>query len=183
MEVSEMIESVFAGSRYVALSRRRFVAALAAIGALSVAGFGSNQAAAQTADATAEATPAPFDKLNLNTATEEEFKTIPGVGDRMVREFMEYRPYQSIEEFRREIGKYVDDDQVAEYEKRVYVPIDRNEADAETLKQIPGVDDEVATTLIDGRPYQTNDDFLAALRKMVPSNDFANAPNYLDQES
>ena len=35
----------------------------------------------------------------------------------MVREFLEYRPYQSMEQFRREIGKYVDDDEVSRYER------------------------------------------------------------------
>lgn len=54
-----------------------------------------------------------FVPMNLNEATEEDFHTIPGVGDRMVGEFLEYRPYASMEQFRREIGKYVDDAEVA----------------------------------------------------------------------
>ena len=53
------------------------------------------------------------DRVNLNTGTQAEFGEIPGVGNRMVREFMEYRPYVSIRQFRREIGKYVSDEQVA----------------------------------------------------------------------
>ena len=48
---------------------------------------------------------------------------------------MEYRPYVSIRHFRREIGKYVSDEQVAAYEQYVYVPVDPNSADAETLMQ------------------------------------------------
>jgi len=47
-------------------------------------------------------------KLNINTATGEAFRTIPDVGDRMVHEFEEYRPYVSVQQFRKEIGKYVD---------------------------------------------------------------------------
>jgi hypothetical protein len=35
----------------------------------------------------------------------------------MVHEFEEYRPYQSMEQFRREIGKYVDADEVARLER------------------------------------------------------------------
>jgi len=35
-------------------------------------------------------------KLNLNRAPREQFQTIPNVGNRMVREFNEYRPYASI---------------------------------------------------------------------------------------
>lgn len=50
--------------------------------------------------------------LDLNTATREEVLLIPGVGDRMAGEFEEYRPYEAMAEFRREIGKYVDDAEV-----------------------------------------------------------------------
>jgi radical SAM superfamily enzyme with C-terminal helix-hairpin-helix motif len=60
-----------------------------------------------------------FVPMNLNTATEADFKTIPGMTNRMVHEFMEYRPYTSIEQFRREIGKYVDAKEVARLESYV----------------------------------------------------------------
>ena len=50
--------------------------------------------------------------IDLNTATEQEILLIPGVGPRMRREFEEYRPYTSMEQFRREMGKYVDDAEV-----------------------------------------------------------------------
>src|SRR5215510_881236 len=80
-------------------------------------------------------------KLNLNTVTGDELlATIPGFPNRMVREFQEYRPYVSIQQFRREIGKYVGDSQVAEYENYVFVPISINDSDSETLRQIPGLD-------------------------------------------
>ena len=61
-------------------------------------------------------------KLNLNTATGDEFKAaVPGLGDRMVHEFEEYRPYRNIEQFRREIGKYVDQAEVARLERYVTI--------------------------------------------------------------
>ena len=60
--------------------------------------------------------------INLNTATKEEIELIPGVGPRMRHEFEEYRPYTSIEQFRREIGKYVDKAEVARLERFVMVP-------------------------------------------------------------
>lgn len=59
--------------------------------------------------------------IDLNTASSEEILLIPGVGERMLHEFEEYRPYRSIEEFRREIGKYVDDEEVARLERYVEV--------------------------------------------------------------
>ena len=121
-------------------------------------------------------------KLNLNTVTGDELlNTIPGFGDRMVREFQEYRPYISIQQFRREIGKYVDDAQVADYEQYVYVPVDVNESDAETLKQLPGVDDAIAEELMAARPYDSNDAFLSKLAELVSPEDAAAASGYLAQ--
>src|SRR4029434_7495594 len=67
-----------------------------------------------------------FLQLNLNTATREEIMLIPGMGNRMVREFLEYRPYTALTQFRKEIGKYVDDKEVARLEQYVFVPINVN---------------------------------------------------------
>jgi radical SAM superfamily enzyme with C-terminal helix-hairpin-helix motif len=157
----------------------------------------SDQASAPVADTTSapEATPATdataatestpattasVTKLNLNTVTEDQLlSTIPNFSNRMVREFMEYRPYISIQQFRKEIGKYVDEAQVTAYEQYVYVPISVNESDAATIQQIAGVDASVADQLIAARPYATNDDFLAKLASLAPSADRAQAASYL----
>lgn len=48
-----------------------------------------------------------FIPINLNTATDDDILSIPGAGQRMVREFKEYRPWKSKEQFDKEIGKYV----------------------------------------------------------------------------
>src|SRR5687768_10924760 len=84
--------------------------------------------AAATTPATSTAATA---KLNVNTASGEQLTAaIPGLGNRMLHEFEEYRPYKSIQQFRKEIGKYVDQAKVAEYEKYIFVPIDHNQSDA-----------------------------------------------------
>ena len=54
-----------------------------------------------------------FIPLNPNTASDADFMTIPGVGARMVREFKEYRPWKSQQHFEKEIGKYVNQREVA----------------------------------------------------------------------
>jgi DNA uptake protein ComE-like DNA-binding protein len=48
-----------------------------------------------------------FIPIKLNTGTDADILTIPGVGQRMLREFKEYRPWKSKEHFLKEIGKYV----------------------------------------------------------------------------
>jgi len=63
-----------------------------------------------------------FRPIDLNNASEAEILLIPGMSMKMAHEFVEYRPYKSMEQFRREIGKYVDDDEVARLES--YVSLD-----------------------------------------------------------
>ena len=62
-----------------------------------------------------------FLPINLNTASDAEMKLVPGVGKRMAHEFDEYRPYKSMDQWRREIGKYVDDDELARLERYVFL--------------------------------------------------------------
>lgn len=62
-----------------------------------------------------------FKPIDLNTASGAEILLIPGVGPRMRHEFEEYRPYTSIEQFRREMGKYVDKNEVARLEQYVTI--------------------------------------------------------------
>ena len=62
-----------------------------------------------------------FVPMDLNAASSEDFLTIPGVGNRMVHEFEEYRPYVNMAQFEREIGKYVDENEVARLARYVYI--------------------------------------------------------------
>lgn len=122
-------------------------------------------------------------KLNVNTASANDLlKTIPGMGNRMVHEFEEYRPYKSIQQFRREIGKYVNPEQIAEYEKYIYVPISVNESDAATLQQIPGLDATEAQALVAARPFASNDAFLTKLAGDVSAAELAVAKTYLSNQ-
>ncbi len=98
-------------------------------------------------------TEAPITPINLNTATDEELLTVPNLGNRMLREFKEYRPYSSVEEFRREIGKYVESDVVEGYLRYVFVPTNPNTATDSELAALPGVDEAMVQTMIDNRDY------------------------------
>ena len=54
-----------------------------------------------------------FIPVNLNTATDEDFLSIPGAGQKMVHEFKEYRPWKTKAQFDKEISKYVGDKETA----------------------------------------------------------------------
>jgi len=62
-----------------------------------------------------------FIPVELNTASDEDILSIPGMGPRMLREFKEYRPYKAIEQFRKEIGKYVNPKELARLERYVTI--------------------------------------------------------------
>lgn len=170
---------------------RGWIGAALLLGALVLAGCSQAQpttsANADTASApvVAEAQPAVAEastaivKLNLNTATGEQFQTIPNVGSRMVREFNEYRPYSSILQFRKEIGKYVDDAQIAAYEAYLFVPIDPNTSDTATLQQIPGVDETLAAALIGARRFASHAAFAEKLAETLTPEQVAVAESYL----
>jgi len=63
-----------------------------------------------------------FIPVNLNTATDEDIISIPGAGQKMVHEFKEYRPWKTMEQFNKEIGKYVDAKEVKRLARYVAIP-------------------------------------------------------------
>ena len=119
-----------------------------------------------------------FLPLNLNTATREEIMLIPGMGNRMVREFLEYRPYTAIAQFRKEIGKYVDDKEVARLEQYVFVPINLNTASDETLLSIPGANPQLLRALKESRPYKDMEQFRREIAKSVSAKEAARLERY-----
>ena len=119
-----------------------------------------------------------FLQMNLNTAAREEIMLIPGMGNRMVREFLEYRPYTALTQFRKEIGKYVDDKEVARLEQYVFVPINLNTASDETLSSIPGATPQLIRTIKDLRPYKDMQEFRREIAKSVDSKEAARLERY-----
>ena len=78
------------------------------------------------------------------------------------------------------VGITIDAATVAEYEKFVYVPVQMNDSDADTLMQLPGVTEEVAQTLIAGRPYASTEAFQEMLETWIPDDQVDEATCYLD---
>ena len=124
-----------------------------------------------------------FVPLNLNTATDEEILLVPGVGDRMVHEFKEYRPYLAIAQWRREMGKYVDDAEVARMEQYVFVPIDLNTATDEEILAVPGVGDRMAHEFKEYRPYSSMEQFRREIGKYVDDGEVARLERYVEIRS
>ncbi len=116
---------------------------------------------------------------NLNDASREEILLIPGVGERMAHEFEEYRPYVALAQFRREIGKYVDDEELARLEAYVFVPIDLNTASREDILSIPGVGPRMAHEFEEYRPYRALAQFRREIGKYVDEKEVARLERYV----
>lgn len=56
-----------------------------------------------------------FIKVGLNSGAEDDYKLIPSTmsAGKLAHEFEEYRPYESMEDFTREMAKYVSAEEVA----------------------------------------------------------------------
>ena len=120
-----------------------------------------------------------FVPINLNSAPEEEILLIPGMNKRMAHEFEEYRPYHSLEQFRREIGKYVDDAEVARLEQYVFVPLDLNSASATDFASIPGVGRRMVHEFLEYRPYRNMEQFRREIGKYVDDAEVARLERYM----
>lgn len=120
-----------------------------------------------------------FRQINLNTASDEEMLLIPGLGNRMAHEFDEYRPYSSLEQFRREIGKYVDTQEVARLEQYVFIPLNLNEASAEDLGTIPGMNARMVHEFEEYRPYSSLQQFRREIGKYVDEDEVARLESYV----
>lgn len=121
-----------------------------------------------------------FLPLNLNTASREEIMRIPGMSKKMAHEFEEYRPYESLDQFRREIGKYVDDDEVARLEQFVFVPLDLNSASSEALLTIPGISRRMVHEFEEYRPYSSMEQFRREIGKYVDDDEVARLERYVE---
>jgi DNA uptake protein ComE-like DNA-binding protein len=120
-----------------------------------------------------------FIHLNLNTATKEEILLIPGVGNRMVHEFEEYRPYRGLSQFRREIGKYVDDKELDRLTGYVFVPINLNSATDADILTIPGVGNRMLHEFKEYRPYDNIARFRREIGKYVNEKEVARLERYV----
>ncbi|MGE4063389.1 MAG: helix-hairpin-helix domain-containing protein [Rhodospirillaceae bacterium] len=132
-----------------------------------------------TADQKKELYGKAFLPINLNTASEAEILLIPGMNKRMAHEFEEYRPYTSLEQFRKEIGKYVDQKEVARLESYVFIPMNLNTASEEAFATIPGMTKRMVHEFEEYRPYQNIEQFRKEIGKYVDKNEVARYERYV----
>ena len=121
-----------------------------------------------------------FIHVNLNLSPRDEIMLIPRAGRRMAREFDEYKPYNGgYAQFRREIGKYVNEQAVAHLEQYTFIPIDLNTAPDSVLLTIPGLGPRMLGEFKDYRPYPNIEKFRREIGKYVNEKEVARLERYV----
>ena len=114
-----------------------------------------------------------FVHINLNTATRDEILLVPGAGNRMAREFPEYRPWKTWAQFDKEIGKYVGQEATDKLKQYTFIPINLNTATDEDFLTIPGVANRMVREFKEYRPWKTKAQFDKEIGKYVGEKETA----------
>ena len=121
-----------------------------------------------------------FIHVNLNLAPQAEILLIPRAGRRMAHEFDEYKPYNGgYAQFRREIGKYVNEQEVAHLEQYTFIPIDLNTASDSAILSIPGMGAKMLHEFKEYRPYPNIAKFRREIGKYVNEKEVARLERYV----
>jgi len=108
-----------------------------------------------------------FVHVDLNNGTPEEILLIPGAGNRMVREFAEYRPWVNFAQFDREISKYVGQEATDKLKQYVFIQVKLNSATDEEILTIPNAGSRMVREFKEYRPWTAKAQFDREISKYV----------------
>jgi DNA uptake protein ComE-like DNA-binding protein len=120
-----------------------------------------------------------FVHINLNTATRDEILLVPGAGNRMAREFAEYRPWKTWGQFDKEIGKYVGADETARLAQYAFIPVNLNTASDADILSIPGAGARMVREFKEYRPWKTMEQFNREIGKYVDAKEVKRLARYV----
>jgi DNA uptake protein ComE-like DNA-binding protein len=120
-----------------------------------------------------------FVHVNLNTGTREEILLIPGAGNRMAREFPEYRPWKNWAQFDKEISKYVGQPETDRLKQYVFIPVKLNTGTDEDINSIPGAGPRMVREFKEYRPWKTKEQFEKEIGKYVDQKEVARLWRYV----
>ena len=132
-----------------------------------------------TAEQTTEIYRKAFIHLNLNTGTREEILLIPGAGNRMAREFAEYRPWRTWGQFDKEISKYVGQAETDRLKQYVFIPVNLNTGTDADILSIPGAGPRMLREFKEYRPWKTKEQFEKEIGKYVGPKEVARLWRYV----
>lgn len=122
-----------------------------------------------------------FIHLNLNACTTEEILLVPRIANRMRIEFPEYRPWKTVAQFDKEIGKYLtaNPGELDRLKMYVFIPVNLNTASDDEILSIPGAGQRMVREFKEYRPWKTKEQFEKEIGKYVGPKETARLWRYV----
>lgn len=129
-----------------------------------LAGLGAGNAAAQSKQKKEKKEKKPKKmkvnkKIDINFATVEELQNLSGIDAETAQAIIDNRPYQTRKELNEILA--LDKNEFAMLQRQIVVRQSTiNFARLEELQALPGIDEDTAQAIIDGRPFDATEDLL-----------------------
>ena len=113
-------------------------------------------------------------KINVNSAAQEELESLPGIGPKLAQEIIAGRPYQTVDDLLKVKG--IGEKKLAQLKDLIEVKkIELNTATVNELMALPGIDQEIAEELVAECPFNNVEELLKILKseeKLAAINDW-----------
>ena len=111
--------------------------------------------------------------VNPNLADKDELQALPNVDDAIVQAIIDGRPYLSAADLDSALAAALNDEQREALYKRLFRPIDLNNASEAEILLIPAMSRKMAHEFEEYRPYKSMDDFTREMAKYVSAEEVA----------
>ncbi len=106
--------------------------------------------------------------IDPNAAAESDLQTLPGMTPAIVKSMIERRPFKSVVDLNKFLlDQKLTPEQVREFYRRAFVPINLNTGTREEFMLIPGVGSRMSAEFMEYRPWKTWTQFDREIGKYV----------------
>ena len=108
-------------------------------------------------------------RIDVNSASEQELDTLPGIGPAIAGNIIQGRPWEDLNDLVKK--KAVPQGVLERNKDRLALANINTSSAADMARTLPGIGDKTAPKIVNGRPYATPDDLVS--KKVLTSSQFA----------
>ncbi|HJT43748.1 MAG TPA: hypothetical protein VJ750_09630 [Rhizomicrobium sp.] len=118
-------------------------------------------------------------RLNPNSATPAQLKSVAGLNEEVIAEIQKNKPYATMGAFNKVIRSKLSADQASKVYTSLFVPIHLNTASREDIALIPGMTPRMIGEFLEYRPYADMAQFNREIGKYVDAAELARLASYV----
>ncbi|HKQ44990.1 MAG TPA: hypothetical protein VJS47_06320 [Rhizomicrobium sp.] len=118
-------------------------------------------------------------RLNPNSATPAQLKSVAGLNEELIAEIQKHKPYATMGAFNKVIRGKLSADQAGKVYTSLFVPIHLNTASREDIALIPGMTPRMIGEFLEYRPYADMAQFNREIGKYVDAAELARLGSYV----